>query len=213
MFKLAKVDFEDERIPVENWKEEKYRFEKQMGRLPILQVDDKFELSQVASITQYVAKQFGFNGETEMDAARADEVHELLYDLRLCAATQLKSEKSPSDPDIFLHTVFRAVCNEANLSKKVLMKKSLLNIFPKYLEKINSLLQQSSGQYLAGDRITYADLAFANFMDICHTMVNPDLLNDYPCLQDLIDEVLDLPEIREWMDPSREKCPPLPTGA
>jgi len=60
-------------------------FNKQMGRLPILCLDDdKRELTQVASITQYVAKQLGFNGETEMDAARADEVQEILYDLRLC---------------------------------------------------------------------------------------------------------------------------------
>ncbi|ODN01871.1 Glutathione S-transferase 3 [Orchesella cincta] len=213
MFKMAKVEFEDKRIPVENWQEEKHRFEKQMGRLPILCVDDKIELTQVASITQFVAKQLGFNGETEMDAARADEVHELLYDLRLYAANHLKSEKGPSDPDIFPHTVFRNVCNEANLSKKVLMKRSLLYIFPKYLDKINDVLQQSPGEYLAGQRITYADLAFTNFIDICEEMINPDLLNDYPCLRDLKEEILDIPEIREWMEHCSTKSFYPPTVA
>lgn len=33
---------------------------------------------------RYIARRFGYNGTSEIEAARADEATELIYDLRLC---------------------------------------------------------------------------------------------------------------------------------
>jgi len=58
-------------------------FSRHVGQLPIMFVDD-FELTQVHACVRYIARRYGFNGNTEKEAARADEATELIYDLRLC---------------------------------------------------------------------------------------------------------------------------------
>lgn len=103
MFSIAGVDFVDERINLEDWKDEKERFSKHVGQLPILYVDERVELTQVHSVMRFVARQLGFNGKSEMETARADEVCELVYDLRLCAVAYKDSFTSKT-PDIVRHT-------------------------------------------------------------------------------------------------------------
>lgn len=103
MFKIAGVDFIDERINLEDWKDERERFDKQVGQLPILYIDEQIELTQVHSVMRYVARQLGFNGNNELETARADEVCELVYDLRLCAVAY-KDSFTTKTPDIVRHT-------------------------------------------------------------------------------------------------------------
>lgn len=102
--------------------------------------------------------------------------------------------------------MFQDIQQQENLSKKVLMKKTLLlDYFPKYLDKINAIFRQSGGPYLAGSKMTYADLAFANFIDICEGNVNPDILDNYPDFQSIVEEVFEIPAVKEWI--AAEKCP------
>ncbi|CAL8092600.1 unnamed protein product [Orchesella dallaii] len=199
MFKMRNVDFEDERINLAQWPEERNRFSKHVGQLPILLIDDKIELSQVHTVMRYVARELGFNGETEYEEMRADEATELIYDLRLCAVAH-KDCYTTDNPDIVRHTIFRDFKAEKNISKKVIMRKRLLvDHFPLYFAKFAQFLEDSGGEYLAGPNITYADLAVANFLDVCESHVNPDILNDFPTLKALKEEIFDIPEIAEWV--------------
>lgn len=168
-----------------------------MGQLPILYFDDK-ELTQVHSVMRFVAKELGFNGQSEMETARADEAAELIYDLRLCAVDFKECFTTPN-PDIVRHTIFRDFKNEKSISKKVLLRKRLLDIMPLYFEKFARFLEDSGGEYLAGPNLTYADLAVANFLDVCEDNVNPDILNDFPTLKALKEEVFEIPAIAEWV--------------
>lgn len=68
-----------------SWKLSLNRIGKQVGKLPPLYIDGKTELIQAHSIMRYTAKEMGFRGDTELEIARADEVVQMIYELRLCA--------------------------------------------------------------------------------------------------------------------------------
>ncbi|ODN01721.1 Glutathione S-transferase 2 [Orchesella cincta] len=204
MFQIAGVDFIDERISLEDWKVEKQQFSKQVGQLPILYIDESIELTQVHSVMRYVARQLGFNGKNEMETARADEVCELVYDLRLCAVAY-KDSFSSKTPDIVRHTVFRDFRNEPSIAKKALMRKHLLELhFPKYFSRFAKLLDEGEGEYIAGSTLTYADFVLANFLDVAEDNVNPDILKDFPTLVDLKDRIFNIPEVQEFIYSTRK---------
>ncbi|OXA60363.1 glutathione S-transferase 3 [Folsomia candida] len=198
MFQISGQTFEDERIPLDEWSEQKKRFSKHVGQLPILCIDD-IVLTQVHACMRYIARRFGYNGTSEIEAARADEATELIYDLRLCCVAYKDSFQS-NTPDVVRHTVFRDFANEKSIAKKALMRKDLLEIhFPKYFTKFAELLECAGGEWIAGSTLTYADLALANFFSVAEEMVNPDCLRDFPTLKKLKDDVFDIPQIQEWM--------------
>lgn len=177
-------------------------FAKYVGQLPVLKVDDNIELTQVHAVMRFIAKQFGFNGQSEMEITRADEVCELIYELRLCAVGH-KDCYTTRYPDIVRHTIFRDFRNEKSMSKKVLMRKRLMDLSPLFLDKFARYLEESDGQYVAGPNITYADLALANFLLVWEDLISPDVLNDYPTLKALKEEILELPEIAEYIEKTK----------
>jgi glutathione S-transferase len=100
--------------------------------------------------------------------------------------------------------VFRDFAREPSIAKKALMRKDLLELhFPKYFTKFAELLDSSDGDWIAGNTLTYADLALANFFDVAEDMVNPDCLKEYPSLQKLKDDVFAIPQVQDWITFSR----------
>src|SRR3989442_489151 len=97
-------------------------FGKPVGELPILCIDNNRVLTQVDSIMRHVAKQLGFDGQSEMETARADQVVEMLNELRLHAVSHKNCFTIPN-PDIVRHTFFYDFKNEESLSKKVIIRK------------------------------------------------------------------------------------------
>lgn len=169
-----------------------------MGQLPLLMFDDQ-ELSQVHTVIRFVAKRLGFNGLTDMDAARADEATDLVYDLRLCAVSYRECFTTKT-PDIVRHTVFRDFNNEPSQKKKEPMRKDLLEKhIPKYFSKFEELIEEAGGKFVAGNVLTYADLAVVNFLDVATDFFGDDLLDGYPNLQALKDYIFDLPAIKEYV--------------
>jgi glutathione S-transferase len=53
-----------------------------VGQLPIIFVGD-FVLTQPLAVVRYLARRCGLAGDTEWEEARAEEVSDLVYDLRL----------------------------------------------------------------------------------------------------------------------------------
>lgn len=183
-------------------------FGKPVGQLPILSIDNNRVLTQVGSIMRHVAKQLGFNGQSEMETARADQVVEMLNELRLRAVGHKDCYATPN-PDIVRHTFFTDFKNEESLSKKVIMRRRLLqDTFPMYLDKFAEFLEDSGGEYIAGPNLTYADLALVNFLDDCEGAINPDVLYDYPTLKGLKEEILEIPEIASYIAATRVAAAP-----
>jgi len=53
-----------------------------IGQLPILHFDD-FSLTQSHAVLRFIAEKYDFGGETNEQQGTADEVVDLIYDLRL----------------------------------------------------------------------------------------------------------------------------------
>jgi len=138
-----------------------------------------------------------------METARADQVVEMVYEIRLDAVGH-KDCYTTKNPDIVRHTIFRDFRNENNMSKKVIMRKRLLeDTFPMYFTRFAEFLEDSGGEYVAGPNLTYADLVLANFLDVCEDNINPDILNDFPTLKALKEEIFEIPEIAAWIEETR----------
>lgn len=148
---------------------------------------------------RYIAKQVGLAGETELETARANQVVEMVYEMFLSVASH-RDCFTTATPDIVWHSVFNDFQSERNMSKKVLMRTRLIyETFPGCFSKFVQYLDDSGGEYLAGENLTFADLVVANFLDICEQVINPDILNEFPTLRVLKEEVLDIPEIAEYV--------------
>lgn len=87
MFKLANVAFEDYRYPFDVVKFEKKQFNQDKSKfpfqaLPVLQLQDGRMIPQSKAIERYVAKQFGFLGDNDVDAAMIDSCCEFIIDIK-----------------------------------------------------------------------------------------------------------------------------------
>jgi len=93
IFALAGAPYEDFRYPVElkrgatpEWPlflkdKDAGKFNHTMGQVPVLEVDGKLSFGQSKSIERYLARQFGFWGQDEAEAALVDSICENIREL------------------------------------------------------------------------------------------------------------------------------------
>ncbi|XP_022087473.1 glutathione S-transferase 1-like [Acanthaster planci] len=77
-FKLAGVDFEEVNFTFPEWPKLKDKFPTQ--QTPALEVDGKM-LCQSKAILRYLAKEFGFDGKTNLECAFIDQVVDTVEDI------------------------------------------------------------------------------------------------------------------------------------
>ena len=113
-----------------------------MGQVPILEYDgDVF--CQSTTIARFLARKYNLAGKNDIAAAEADQAVDALN-------------------DIFSH--FVAWHKESDETKKNEMMKVLTEeTIPAWLQMMEKYLTSKGGKYLAGDELTWADLAFFNF--------------------------------------------------
>ncbi|OXA40542.1 Glutathione S-transferase [Folsomia candida] len=162
VFVVAGVKFEDIRIPRETWPEhnkEKYDY----GLLPVLHIGDK-QLSQSNAIIRFLAKQFNLSGSNDWENAKIDELAFVLS-------------------DIFAE--WRAYFIEKDAEKKAELKTALVKVtVPKYFNKVDKIIsQKNSGGYLVGEKLTWVDIQYANYLDLFEVTVGPEITADYPNLK------------------------------
>ncbi|XP_072050121.1 glutathione S-transferase 1-like [Amphiura filiformis] len=75
LFKLAGVAFEDHRIEMKDWPE--YKPKTPFGSLPVLDIDGRI-IVQSKAIFRYLARGFGFYGESNWDCAQIDSIVDML---------------------------------------------------------------------------------------------------------------------------------------
>ncbi|OXA62830.1 Glutathione S-transferase 4 [Folsomia candida] len=137
-----------------------------VGQLPILVVGESFVLTQPLTVIRFLAKRCGFNGKTELEEARAEEISDLVYDLRILAMEFEGKAFKSNTPDIVRHTVFRdlATAPESKEKTKMLEDFQLIH-FPLY--------------FLAGKRGSLGEEAWAwanNLIPCWKTVVGIGLL-------------------------------------
>jgi glutathione S-transferase len=177
IFIAAGVPFEDDKIPTDKWPELKANFK--YGQLPILNVDGK-ELSQSNAIARYLARQYNLVAEDPFLNARADEIADIVTELRL---------------------QFRPYIQQQDAGKKAEIKADLAaNAFPKYYKFLEDLVSQTTGPFITGDKPTWQDFFVANWLELwSEHIVELDFLNDYPALKELQQAVFDIPAIKKYV--------------
>jgi glutathione S-transferase len=93
------------------------------------------------------------------------------------------------------------------------MRKDLVEIyFPMYFNKFASLLDESKGSYVAGNSLTYADLALANFFNVVEELVDPNCLDNYPKLKALQEDVCNIPQVKAFLEEQKSTDKVQPIG-
>nr|XP_054773273.1 S-crystallin SL11-like isoform X1 [Lytechinus pictus] len=163
MFAATDTEFEEDRLDMEykQFKELKSTGKLPLGQVPILEVDGRLMI-QSRAIQRYVAREVGMYGSNNLECSIIDEVTETFDELLADAAPWLYREKDPE--------------KKAELEKEYLEEKGPRRL--KYLEK---KLESSGTGFFVGSKMTLADLAVFNILDILNDRM-PAVIANYPAL-------------------------------
>ncbi|XP_029636658.1 S-crystallin SL11-like [Octopus sinensis] len=182
LFTIADIQYSDKRIEYSEWTQMKCKMPGSM--LPVLELDPKTFIPQSMAISRYLAREFGFHGQNNLEMLRVDAICDCFQDI--CNEYMLMyHEKDPAKKEE-LRRRYELMCDR---------------ILP-YLEK--TLTSNNSGnKWFVGDKILMCDL-------MCYSALeNPlhdksSLLKDYPKLQALRKRVAEHPKIDQYIK-RREK--------
>jgi len=175
LFAYGNQKYEDIRIPGEDWPTLKPTFP--LGQVPVLEVDGH-RVYQSTPIARYLAKHVGLAGKNEWEDLIIDIVVDTVNDLRLKIAT-----------------AFFEADEEAKKKKSATLNTETI---PFYLEKLDSLAKENNGYFALG-RLTWVDLYFVAALDFLKSATNPDLIANYPNVQSVVDNVLAVESIKNWV--------------
>jgi len=150
LFNLAGQEFDDVRVSSDfQTKKEQGLFTPNMDRLPVLNVTAEsgtLTIGQSKTIERYLAKKFGFFGNTVEDEARIDMICEHITDI----AQKYNDSK------------IGKVGDEANAAKTQFIVEEL----PKWFAKLEKVID--SNQFAVGEQLSLADVTIFFFIrDYC----------------------------------------------
>ncbi|CAH3155181.1 unnamed protein product [Porites lobata] len=193
-FAVAKIDFEDVRLSVEEWAEEKASGRSPLGQMPFLVTPEGKILGQSGAIMKYICKKGALSPSDSFDEALADMIHDGVNDLR--------------------NDLAKGHFEKDEGKKKELMTKFFLTTLPERLGKFEAILKsrEEGKSFFFGDKLTYADISFVAFVNGIKVSIdnqkakgNPtpdidELIGKYPLLVAYINRVLAVPEIKTWVE-------------
>ncbi|KAK2716000.1 glutathione S-transferase 1-like [Artemia franciscana] len=177
IFAYADVNYDDVRIPRDQWTDMKPKMP--FGQLPILEIDGK-QLPQTMAIARYLAREFKLAGKDELESAFADAYIDVVNDITYALVPMFREENDEKKREIGA-----AVFNKT--------------IVP-YLEKVEKHLKESGTGYIVGDSITWADLAYFQLLDLLWQRFGRAHLDSFPNLMKLHETVINIPNIKKWID-------------
>ncbi|CAL4105798.1 unnamed protein product, partial [Meganyctiphanes norvegica] len=180
-FAYGGIAYEDDRIEG-TWAERK----KEMpgGQVPVLLVDGK-PLTESLAMARYIAKQAGLVPKDDLQAAHCDAIVDTLNGMM---------------PDIYQKVIFGKL--EPAEKQKLLKEDLVPNKFNPVLNRLNERL--SNQDWFLSDMVTWADIAIS-FMFGKVAEHYPTLLNDYPHVKKVVDNVQALAPIKQYIS-TRPKC-------
>jgi glutathione S-transferase len=177
IFAYAGVDYEDNRVPREQWPALKATAP--FGQMPFLEVDGK-PLPQSNAIARFVARKHGVAGKDDWEAACADALVDYIGDAMKPLA---------------------ALYGEQDEKKKAEIKaKFIEELVQPYLKGLERKLQENNNGegFFVGDKPTWADFVIVNGLDNLVAM-GGSVLETYPLLKAHSQRVHDLKGIKEWL--------------
>jgi glutathione S-transferase len=71
---------------------------------------------------------------------------------------------------------------------------------PKYLARLNTLQYENGGDFLVGQKMTWADIYIADKLQAFEETIDPAILNGYPHLRKVKDAVFSDPKIKAYIE-------------
>jgi len=179
LFNYVGVPFEDVRID----RDKEWAGVKEStgwGKVPVLEIDGKQQISQSHAIAKYLAKKYKLDGSNELESAKCDEYVGVAQDLR---------------------QEWRRYWFEQDPSKKQEIKKEFLEIIaPRYLNRYSKVLEGNGGKHLVGSGLTWADLFITVFLELFEDTVDKSILKSYPILEAYKKSVYSIPQIKKSIE-------------
>ena len=176
MFHAAGVNFTDNTLKFNDWAAQKndvIRFP--LGQMPTLEVDDVV-ICQSGAIYSFLANEFGFYGDTNMERATIDQVRETMNEV-FEALMKIKYDKSLE--------------GEAK-------DKAIADHFANSKNKLNFLVKQAKGKFFLGDKVSIVDFLYFVFHEYFVSLY-PAVTAEYPKLTALHDAVGDIDNIKKYV--------------
>ncbi|KAJ8715261.1 hypothetical protein PYW08_005242 [Mythimna loreyi] len=170
-------EFEDHRFTHEQWPE--FKPMTPFGQAPVIEIDGKM-YAQSLAISRYLGRKYRLVGDTPEDALEIDQNVDLLIDLIL------KAGQIYREPDA--------------ARKESLYAEAIKNVFPDYLERLNSIFSKNNGHIALG-KLTWGDFVVAGSFDALKMVLPmPDIEKKYPAFQKVIDNVYSIPSIKAYSE-------------
>lgn len=179
LFALAAIDFEDIRVPQEQWPNLKPKII--FGHLPVLEVDGQ-QIPQSQAIQRYVARKYGYAGKTPYEEAIVDAIADQYKDFYV----EIKD---------FYYPAMGLAKGDVESAKKNI----LIPARDRFLGEMTNFLNKSRTGYLAGNDLTFADLILAEHVYSIRT-VFPDYTRGFPKIEEHYEKVTSVPALKKWLD-------------
>ena len=175
VFAQAGVEYEDKRVTMEEWAQLKPSTP--TGQLPILEVDGR-SLYGSGPICRFLGERFGLGGSNDLENAEIAGFIDFFNDFLLNAFP------------LFM---------EKDEAKKTELKKNIEEKeIPKYMGVMEKIASSSTGDYIFGEKLTYADLGFLYGISVFENLF-PKILEGRPGLTKVKETVESLPNIARWL--------------
>ncbi|CAL8122953.1 unnamed protein product [Orchesella dallaii] len=158
------------------------------GQVPLVEFEGK-KLSQSLAITRYFARKHNLVPKDDFEAALCDEYVDACRDfmnlwtpiVHLIAKKEEEGLKEKKD------------------EVQTISKQKFLNVF-------NSIVEKNGGKRLVGKSITWADIYLTHALQNIEMITGLSLVSEFPALKELMNEVLNVPSIKSWIE-KRPKTP------
>lgn len=188
LFLYADIPFTEERVEMEAWPEKKKLIPG--GKLPILEVDDKW-ITQSSAIGRLLATKAGLVPQCPWRAAVCDALVDTFKDVLFA----LFDIMMPEHPISTLSLLSREVETKTVEEKlKELREGYLQHTLGPMMDRLEKRLEKR--EWFIDDRMTWADLAIGRVMEEVFGPL-PELRKTYPKVNALAERIYQLPRIKE----------------
>ncbi|CAL4088482.1 unnamed protein product [Meganyctiphanes norvegica] len=193
-FAYGGIPYTDERIDIEKWP----TFKKELisrglvGEMPILTVDNR-ELHESLAIARYIAKMAGLVPKDPLEAAVADACVDSLAGIGFQFRKMIRNNKPLKE--FFPKTIDPSGPEFAEQRQNMEGDFGPNVIYP-VLRRLELQLQDK--KWLTSHGVSWADLLISQQFGFMRRYF-PELLDEYPSVQTLVDRVRNIDSIKKWI--------------
>lgn len=177
LFAVAGVKFEDVRVRREDWLSVKPTTP--FGQMPVLEVDGQV-IAQSVAINNFLAREFGLYGASNLEAAHVDQI--------VCLGED------------FVNATLKANREENETKKAELLKTHTEETVPKFLGILEKLLEKNSSTgFFVGKAVSLADVYVYNLL-WGMLEASSNMLDQTPKLKNHQKKIGEIPKLKAYVE-------------